>query len=104
MKIIYYSYLFASKELSNNKLIQLLPIPKKSIYTYVYHSHLIEKMKNANALSLVELFGSIGGVHGCPGIWEREEEDNSGGWEFNDLLFIFRREFNDLIIYNLTWH
>ena len=46
-------------------------------------------MKNANALSLVELFGSIGGVHGGPSIWEREEkeeeEDNGGGWEFNDL-------------------
>ena len=104
MKIVYYSYMFASGELSNNKLIQLLPIPKKSIYTYAYHSHLIEKMKNANTLSLVELFGSIGGVHGRPGIWEREEEDNGGGWEFNDLLFIFRREFNDLIILNLTWH
>ena len=96
--------MFALGELSNNKLIQLLPIPKKSIYTYVYHSHLIEKMKNANTLSLVELFGSIGGVHGRPGIWEREVEDNGGGWEFNDLLFIFRREFNDLIILNLTWH
>ena len=88
MKVVYYLYLFASGELSNNKLIQSLPIPMKSIYTDAYHSHLIEKMKNDNALSLVELFGSIGGVHGHPGIWEREKEDNGGGWEFNDLLFI----------------
>ena len=68
MKVVYYLYLFASRELSNNKLIQSLPIPMKSIYTYAYHSYLIEKMKNANALLLVELFGSIGGVHGRPGI------------------------------------
>ena len=68
MKVVYYSYLFALGELSNNKLIQSLPIPMKSIYTSAYHSHLIEKIKNANALSLVELFGSIGGVHGRPGI------------------------------------
>ena len=68
MKVVYYSHLFASEELSNNKLIQSLPIPMKSIYTSAYHSHLIEKIKNANALSLVELFGSIGGVHGRPGI------------------------------------
>ena len=68
MKVVYYSYLFASGELSNNKLIQSLPIPMKSIYTSAYHSHLIEKMKNANALSLVELFGSIKGVLGRLGI------------------------------------
>ena len=68
MKVVYYSYLFASGEWSNNKLIQSFPIPMKSIYTSAYHSHLIEKMKNANALSLVELFGSIRGVLGRPGI------------------------------------
>ena len=51
--------MFTSGELSNKKLIQLLPIPLKSIYTDAYNSHLTEKMKNANALSLVDLFGSL---------------------------------------------
>ena len=72
-----------SRELSNKKLIQSLPIPLKSIYIDAYNSHLTEKMKNDNALFLVDLFGSLEKFMGSWQMREKEkgieEEENDGG-------------------------
>ena len=96
--------------MSNKRLIQSFLNPLKSIYTDAYNSQFTEKMKNANALSFVDLFGSLEEFMEVLAEERERERDRRRRkktvWVkvLIDFLFIFRREFNDLMILDMTCH